>query len=218
MIKAITVGLTGQTGAGKTTVAEILRHYGFCIIDADKAAREAVKKGSYTLERLKGAFGDDIVDENGELIRPLLAERAFKDEADERMLNSITHPEIISIMQAKTEDAFMSGYDVVVLDAPLLFETEMYKKCRFIISVTAPENVRKSRIIERDKITEAQACLRMKAQHDENYYKEKSDFVIVNDSGILNLEEKTRITAEKIEDILETEYEKSDSCSKDEKE
>ena len=88
MRKAIVIGLTGQTGAGKTTVAEGLRHFGYQVIKADEIARLVTEKGSPVLQELAAVFGKDILKEDGTLDRALLAERAFATPEETKLLNA----------------------------------------------------------------------------------------------------------------------------------
>ncbi|MBE6719433.1 MAG: dephospho-CoA kinase, partial [Ruminococcaceae bacterium] len=171
--KPFTIGLTGQTGAGKGFVCEVLKDYGFSVIDSDKIARKVVKKGSPLLKTLAENFGSDIIND-GELDRKLLAERAFCDKEHTKLLNSIMHPAIV-------KECVAAADGLCVLDAPQLFEAKLEGKCYKIITVTAPEKTRIARITERDGITKEQALQRINAQFDEAYYASHSDFVIVND-------------------------------------
>lgn len=186
--KPFTIGLTGQTGAGKGYICEYLKTCGFKIIDCDMIARKITQKGSPVLKELKKAFGEDIA-ENGELNRKLLAARAFSDKEKTKKLNSIMHPAIIE--ECKNQSEFPC-----VLDAPQLFEAKAQGDCYKIICVTAPEETRIKRIMERDKITREQAVLRINAQFDENYYIKHSDFVISNNSE--NTEEQINKILEEI--------------------
>ena len=181
MRKAIIVGLTGQTGAGKTTVAERLKKYGYAVIDADKVAALVTEKGSPTLKKLADAFGKEIIREDGTLNRSLLADKAFSSTTMVELLNSITHPEICRLIMKKVNGEFWNGYEGVIIDAPQLFESGLSEKCNVIISVTAPEDVRLRRIMARDGISEEPARKRMSAQFSEDFFKQKSDIVIVND-------------------------------------
>lgn len=170
--KPFTIGLTGQTGAGKGYVCEYLEKLGFSIIDSDIIARRMTQKGSPVLKELQKAFGEDIL-ENGGLNRKLLASRAFSDKANTEKLNSIMHPAII-------EECKKQSKIPCVLDAPQLFEANAQNDCYKIICVTAPKEKRIQRIMLRDKITREQAELRINAQLDESYYTGHSDFVIRN--------------------------------------
>lgn len=171
--KPFTIGLTGQTGAGKGYICEYLKLLGFKIIDADYYARRAVKKGSSVLLLLQKEFGEDIL-ENGELNRKLLAERAFSSREKTDLMNLIMHPEIIRLCKEQAKG-------LCVLDAPQLFEANLQNDCYKIFCVTAPRETRLKRIIERDGLTAEQAEQRINAQHPDSYYLEKSDYNIIND-------------------------------------
>ncbi len=189
MIKAIIVGLTGQTGSGKSTVGEMLSKIGFYCIDCDKIARLVTEKGSPVLNELALEFGGDIIKDNGELDRKLLAKRAFATKEYTALLNKITHPAIKHLVDKKVNGAFFDGYDVVIIDAPILFESGIYKSCDIIVSVIADENIRLQRIMERDNIDKSAAKLRMGAQQSEEYYKEHSDIIIENNNDLSKLKE-----------------------------
>lgn len=171
--KPFTIGLTGQTGAGKGYIGKYLEEIGFNILDTDIYARKVTEKNSPYLSILADNFGNDII-ENGILNRQLLADRAFKNKESTQLLNSITHPAIIEL--CKKDAKFPS-----VFDAPLLFECKGNEQCYKTIAVIAPEDIRKMRIIERDGITAEQADARMNAQKDEEFYKANSDFTVIND-------------------------------------
>lgn len=172
------VGLTGPTGAGKGYVAEYMKTLGCYVCDTDKVAREITVKGSPFLSVLKENFGDDIVDENGELKRKLLAGRAFCDKEHQLLLNSLMHPEIIRIARERCIEALENGANAAVIDAPLLFECGADKICDTVISVIAPKDIRTKRIMERDNITLEMAQNRMSVQHEDSFYTEKSEFVV----------------------------------------
>ena len=185
------IGLTGQTGAGKSTVAGMLESLGCRIINADAVAREATAKGSECLKRLAEYFGNDIIDSNGNCVRKLLAQRAFSSRENTEILNSITHPMIIGRI---SEYIGMCGEDEnVVIDAPQLFESGCDKLCDKVIAVTAPKDVRLQRIIMRDGISEQYALLRINAQHNEEYYTSRADFVIDGSMSIDDIGRKVKI-------------------------
>ena len=199
MRKAIKVGLTGTTGAGKSTVAEGLKKYGYAVIDADLIARIATERSSPLLPQLAEAFGADIINEDGSLNRKLLADRAFRSDFERNTLNSITHPEIIRLIEKKVQGAFWDGYEAVIIDAPQLFESGLAKSCNLVISVVAPEDVRLRRIMERDEMTEESARKRIRAQLPDDYFRQNSDFVIENTGNEEELKEKILYVARMIE-------------------
>lgn len=174
----IIIGLTGQTGAGKSTVSEMLSQMDCVIINADSIAREALEKNSDCLKRLAELFGYDIIDDEGNCRRRLLAQRAFSSPKNKRLLDKTTHPWIIRRTTEYIEAYRHSTDRPIVFDAPLLFESGGDKLCDVIISVTAPEELRLERIIRRDGLSVGEARLRMSAQHDADYYIQGSDYVI----------------------------------------
>ncbi|MDE6111426.1 MAG: dephospho-CoA kinase, partial [Eubacterium sp.] len=171
--KPFTIGLTGQTGAGKGYVGKYLKELGFNILDTDIYARKVTEKNSPYLSILAEHFGKDII-ENGCLNRQLLADRAFSSRENTEKLNAITHPAIIELCKKDAE--FPS-----VFDAPLLFECKGNEQCYKTIAVIAPADIRKKRIMARDSITTEQAEARMNAQKSETFYKTNSDFTVIND-------------------------------------
>lgn len=191
MIRSLVVGLTGPMGSGKSAVANIFKDNGFMLIDADKIAREVVQKGSPVLKKLAEAFGDDVITPDGELNRKLLAEKAFLSENGTALLNSITHPAIVSSVKKRISKFKNAGCTKIIYDAPLLFESGTNELCDIIVSVVADKDIRIKRVKSRDNMAYSDIESRMNAQHDDSFYIEKSDFVIVNDSTLESLTDKT---------------------------
>ena len=174
------IGLTGKTGAGKTTVASYLKEKGCYIIDGDIIARQITEKDSDILPILQKAFGKDILDENGELIRKTLAQRAFSSKENTNLLNSITHPEIKRRCENEIAFAEDNGYKVAVIDAAAILEGNCKDLCEKIVVVHADEDTRLERILQRDAITKEQAMTRINAQKDDEYYFSQADIIIRN--------------------------------------
>ncbi len=176
------IGLTGQTGAGKTTVCEYLEKNGFYIIDGDILAREAVKN-KRVLSDLAAEFGEDIILPDGTLDRKKTASRAFASREKTERLNAITHPAITALTVLEIEKARRSGAKGAVVDAAALFESPIAAMCTVTAAVVAPEGERLKRIMLRDSITEAEARARMAAQYKDEYYAERADIIINNGAG-----------------------------------
>ncbi|MEE3374909.1 MAG: dephospho-CoA kinase, partial [Acutalibacteraceae bacterium] len=149
-------------------------------IKADEIARLVTEKGSPVLQELAAVFGKDILKEDGTLDRALLAERAFATPEETKLLNGVTHPEILRLINKKINGAFFDGYEGVILDASQLFESGLNERCTLVVSVVAPEEVRLKRIMERDGISEEKARLRMSAQYPEEFFRTHSNYVIEN--------------------------------------
>lgn len=171
------IGLTGPTGSGKSTVAKFFEGMDFAILDYDKISRDTTLKGSPCLSELSKEFGNEILDSEGNLQRNVLGKIVFSDSEKLETLNKITHKYIL-----KESDRLIKKYSGkhMVLDAPLLFEAELDKKCDLIIGVIAPMNVRLTRICKRDSIDKSTAMARIRNQHDEDFFKENCDFIIEN--------------------------------------
>ncbi len=169
------VGLTGPTGAGKSSVTSIAESLGFKIVDCDLFARVAVEKGSDGLADVVKVFGNEILNADGTLNRAALAEVAFATSSNTELLNKTLLPHIIKLIRAEINEP------LVLLDAPTLFESGADQLCNEVIVVLSDEKIRKKRIIERDGINEAAASLRIKAGKDDNFYIEKTNNIVYND-------------------------------------
>ncbi len=179
MHKCKIIGLTGQSGAGKSTVANYYKSLGAFVFNADDAVRKIYESGSACLNAVAARFGRDIINPDKSLNRKLLAQRAFSSPEETAALNSIVHPFVTAELFSQ-----IKRYNprLLILDAPQLFEGNLDVICDGIISVISPENMRLNRICQRDGLTAAQAKQRINAQHDEYYFMDNSDFVIINDS------------------------------------
>ena len=178
--RARVIGLTGQSGAGKTTVSRVFSQNGFAVIDADIISREVTEKGQPCLTELSEAFGSDIINPDGTLNRKRLGSIVFSDREKLRQLNGIIYPYIIYRIISRIDKLSEEGRELILLDAPTLFEANADDLCDLIISVTADESIRMSRIIARDGITPEAAKKRFESQYSEHFFVNHSDFVIIN--------------------------------------
>ncbi len=188
-IKIPVIGLTGQTGAGKTTVAKMLENKGYSIVDTDILARKAVQNHE-VISMLCEKFGGDIIND-GELNRKELARRAFSTKEGTEALSAITHPEITRLAIELIHKAYENGAKAAVIDAALLFDSPLACLCDKTVSIVADEKIRLERIMKRDGISKEDALLRINAQPNTEYYIEKSDIVINNNGN--GLEEQLNI-------------------------
>lgn len=176
----LVIGLTGQTGAGKSTVCKKLEKYGCYHIDADKIAHSVYEAGSPVLSRLLCSFGGEIFNDNGTLNRKKLAEIAFSSEENILKLNSIVHPAVTDKIRKIIEEQRLLGSKAVIIDAIALFESGENKLCNFTVAVVAPRGVRKERVKKRDGLNEDEAELRINAQREEKFYKDNADITVKN--------------------------------------
>lgn len=196
------VGLTGPTGAGKSTVGEILRKQGCFVIDCDQVTRSSQVYDSSCLEELSSAFGPEV-SQGGVLNRAELAKRAFSSEEARTRLGQITFPRIIRRVRELLEEGAAKGYRVLVLDAPTLFEAGLDSACSRILVVNAPKEERLARILNRDNISKEGALRRLEAQPGPDFYTSRADWVVENGPGVQ--------TEEALQGILEELGEKTGS-------
>jgi len=184
------IGVTGITGSGTSTVADILAENGGFVCRADAIAHELMRKGEPAHGEIVDTFGTEILDENGEINRRVLGARVFGENKDAlTKLEAIIHPRVIE--QTRAFIAAASGeYSFAVIDAPLLIESGMNKMCDTCWLVTAPDDVRLERIIARDGISREAAERRLKSRSGDDALRSYADFIIENDGDIPTLREK----------------------------
>ncbi len=184
------IGLTGPTGAGKSSVTAVAEELGFKVVDCDKLARVAVEKGSDGLDAVVNVFGDDILNSDGTLNRAVLAQKAFSTPENTELLNKTLLPYIMMLVREEID------CDKVLLDAPTLFESGADSICDEVITVISDEKTRLARIMERDGIDEEAALLRIKAGKPDEFYIEKTDNIVYNDCelSVFNLKIQKLIT------------------------
>lgn len=209
------IGITGSSGAGKSTVCNILKEkYDFKIINADEIAKRLAKKGSNYLAEIVQKFGPEILLENGELNRKKLADIIYREEKKRKALNDSTFQYIGEEIKKEIKKSRENIADTVAekistkannvkldktqehtkmniaIDAPLLLEAKLEKLCDTTIAVVA-ENVEMQieRIMQRDQIQRNHAVARMKAQHENAFYLKRCQYVIKNDGKIEDIEE-----------------------------
>ncbi|SMB99112.1 dephospho-CoA kinase [Thermanaeromonas toyohensis ToBE] len=161
----IVIGLTGGIGAGKSTVARFLKELGAKVIDADVVARKVVEPGKPAWEEIRDIFGPQYLNPDGTINRRALGNLIFNDAQARAKLNAITHPQIkAEILKEIERYRGEEPKGVVVIEAPLLLEARMEDMVDEIWVVTAPEEVRLQRLMERDNLSQEEALKRIRAQ------------------------------------------------------
>lgn len=187
MDKALVVGLTGPIGSGKSSVSRIFCERGYVVIDADKLAKKVVEKGSKTLDILAEKFGTDIINLDGTLNRKMLAQKAFSSKENTALLNSITHPAILELVKKEIEENVSLGNTKIIYDAPQLFESGSDSLCSKVVCVIASKEQRIERVKKRDNMPYADIENRISVQYSDEFFTEKSDYVIKNNSTLEEL-------------------------------
>ena len=182
--KSLVIGITGGTGCGKTTLLDAIRQMGGYVIDCDAVYHRLLQHDRSLLEAIENRFPGTV--ENGVLQRKKLGAVVFSNEKALLDLNAITHAAV------KKEVLWMMPPipELVAIDAIGLFEGGLAELCDVTVAVTAPAEDRVKRLMARDGITEEYARKRIGAQHEESWFREKCDRVLVNDGTRQNFQKK----------------------------
>lgn len=172
------VGITGGIGSGKSYVAKVFKALGVPFYDADKEAKELMNTNPEIRDALVRAFGREVYDAEGRLNRSYLASQVFKDKDKLDRLNAIVHPIVI---QHGADWSVSQTFPYSLKEAALLFESGSYKQLDYTILVTAPEDVRIARVMQRDSVSRQDVLDRMSKQLPDEEKRALADFIIVND-------------------------------------
>ena len=181
----VVAGLTGGIATGKSTVAAIFEKAGARLIDADRIAREAVRKDSPAYREILAHFGTEVLQENGELDRKRLAAVIFGDPGEQRALERIVHPRVKEEIDLGIERVRRQAPDaLVIVDIPLLYEAGMQHGLDAVIVVYAPENLQIERLMARDGLTRPEAVARIRAQMPIESKRALATYLIDNSGSI----------------------------------
>jgi dephospho-CoA kinase len=143
----IRIGLTGSLGAGKSTVGQLFEQWGAARIDADLLAREAVEPGTEGLASISREFGSQVIASDGSLDRRALRGIVFADAEARARLESIVHPAVDRLREQRMRQAEEAGFEVAVLEIPLLFEKDLRAEFDSVVTVDAPPSIRSARVV-----------------------------------------------------------------------
>ncbi|MBQ7089782.1 MAG: dephospho-CoA kinase [Clostridia bacterium] len=191
------LGLTGFSGAGKSTVAAILKENGFYHLDCDAMVHDEVYTDPTVLKALALKFGDQIIT-NGTLDRIALRHCVMGNPDALELLNLTVRPFILDYIDRHLKN---HASENIILDAPLLFESGLESQCDKVLSVITDPQTALKRIIQRDSLSKTDAQKRLQSQHDSTYYTDRSDYVIKNDRDLDDLRAQTQAVLSKLNEI-----------------
>lgn len=186
MSPKLTIALTGGIGSGKTTVANLFASKGVPVIDSDLIARDVIKPGMPTWQRLVTEFGEELLLPDQHVDRKKLAEQVFNDPSKKKKLEDLVHPEIYAEISQRMKQ-LNCPYCIIVI--PLLVETGAEHRFDRVLVVDVPETFQKSRTLQRDSRTEEMVEKIIATQASREQRLAEADDVISNDVTIDELEE-----------------------------
>jgi dephospho-CoA kinase len=187
------VAVTGEIGAGKTTLAQLFEEWGGELISGDEIGWELLKPDEPTYEEIVRRYGKEILDNGREISREKLGKRVFSSPQELQWFNGLMHPELLLRLRARIEEAKRRS-EVVVVDAALIVEWRMESDFEKLVVVVADEDVRVKRMKARGVLDDQDVRDRMAAQLPRSEKIENADWVIDN-SGTMD---ELRAEAEKI--------------------
>jgi len=180
------LGLSGGIGSGKSTVAKILSELGAVVIDADAIAKEVLEPGQLGYENVMLAFGESVLDASGNIDRKKLANLVFQDAEKLLKLESIVHPAVIARVSEIRES--LPETSIVVYDTPLLVEKQLQDQFEKVLIVSADEDIRKERLVQRG-LDLADIEARMANQATDIQRSAVANLVIINNGSTKELRE-----------------------------
>jgi dephospho-CoA kinase len=192
------VGLTGGIASGKSTVAKILERLGAAVINADALSREVVEPGKEAWREIIDAFGAGILQPDQTLDRQKLRTVIFNDRDGRKKLEAIIHPRVRALAEERIREHAVAGYSIIVYEVPLLFEGNLHEWLRPVILVACNVDTQRTRLQERDQLTQIEAQKHIDAQMSLEEKRRLADYVIENDGSLANLEQQVRTVLEKI--------------------
>ena len=190
-------GITGATGAGKSTVSKLFRDLGVYVADADKASRAVTQKGSQCLSEICHKFGSNVITKTGELDRKALGKIVFNDKEKLQLLNNITHKYIKSYLENEIAN---STSPIAAIDGAVIIGSPVMDMCKLMVVVIADTATRIERITKRDNIDKKTAQMRVNSQMTNEEYCQYADYIFENNDEI-NLGECVEKIYNKIKNI-----------------
>jgi dephospho-CoA kinase len=182
----IILGITGGSGCGKTTVSKILSENGVDVVDCDLVTRKIVEPNEPALREIEDTFGNEYLNSDKTLNRKKLAGLVFNSPENLLKLNKIMHKYVEEYINLYIQN---STCDIVGIDAAALIESGINKKCDYLLCVLANKDLRLQRIINRDNLSQDEALSRINAQKNDEFYIEKSDYIVYNNGNIDEINE-----------------------------
>jgi len=178
------VSVTGGAGSGKSSVCSRFKELGAWVISADELARKVVRPGSSGFKKIVEHFGKAILESNGTLNRRKMREIMLSGETARKDLERLIHPEILGRMNIEIRKAVKAAHRLIIVEVPLLFELNMADEFDHVIMVSADADIKVKRLIDRDRVSEADARALVTVQMPDELKEKQSDDVIRNNKSL----------------------------------
>jgi len=181
------VSVTGGAGSGKSSVCSRFKELGAWVISADELARKVVRPGSSGFEKIVGHFGKAVLQSDGTLNRRKMREIMLSDETARKDLERLIHPEILGRMNLEIRKAVKAAHRLIIVEVPLLFELNMADEFDHVVMVSADSGIKVKRLMNRDRVSEADARALVTVQMPDELKEKQSDDVIRNNKSLKDL-------------------------------
>lgn len=195
------VGLTGGIASGKSTVSRIFEQAGIPVICADELAREVVRPGSKGLAEIRRIFGEDVLDESGNLDREAMARQVFQDHSKRKILESIIHPRVEEEQNKKLAALERQGYSMAVVDVPLLYESGWERFVDLVVVVYASRDTQTERLMNRDGMSADDARSRLEAQMPIDDKRRRADRLVDNGKSLQHTRRQVESLIEELREV-----------------
>ncbi len=191
MTQQTTIGLTGSIGMGKSETAKMFERENIPVFDSDGAVHILMGKEGGAVDAVEQAF-PGVLGQDGAIDRKKLGPKVFSDEIALKRLEAILHPMVSDMRQKFYEQAIAHNQDIVVMDVPLLFETDGDKQCDYTVVVTATPEIQRQRVLARPDMTEEKFNNIISMQMPDHEKRKRADFIVQSDQGISFAEDQVR--------------------------
>lgn len=176
------IGICGSSGSGKSSLSHVFQENNIKVFDCDEIYHALVNAPSSCLDEIASTFGNDVI-QNGRLDRKRLSEIVFSDREKLVKLNEISHRHVIYELEKEIEALKIKNAKACAIDAPMLFEAKLERRCDVVVAVIADEKVQIDRIMQRDGIDAERAKKRLANQIPNEELKRRADYVIENNGS-----------------------------------
>lgn len=197
------VAVTGSAGSGKTSACKRLEELGVRVISADVLARQAVEPGSVAFKKILGYFGKKVLTQKGALDRKMLRRVIFNDKAARKTLEQFVHPEVMKLMQQEMAKAESDGEFVIVVEVPLLFESDLEDFFDVTVNVSVPYELQIQRLMERDNVPYDEAEALLKTQMPDDVKSKRATVVVKNTGSIEQMKKSVDFLYKNLSNIAE---------------